>query len=258
VRGRELSYRHRRYLVALIAFAVIVGGISAAIIFMPRGQKPDRSPSSPPPPSEQAALRRSAPPTKLTAADQAKLRDAIALFVTSSVARHHPERSWPIVHPSLRQGLTKRQWSTGSIPVVPYPAIGVDLVRLESVDDRSALVEVLLEPTRTSHLVRKTFQIELRHLPRGPHPWLVSSWVPEGVSQSQIDQNAARTTPAKVAAAAYHAQHFSAFWLLLPLGLLAGGVILVPTGLFIREAYQFRRAKATLRRSDDDYTWLRR
>jgi hypothetical protein len=256
VRGRELSYRRRRRLVALIVVAVVAGGISAAIVLLPRGEKPDRGPTSLPPRADQAVSQRISRPRHLSVADQERLRSTIALFVSASVARHHPERSWSIVHPILREGLTKRQWSTGNIPVVPYPAVGVDLLRLQSVVDQTALAEVVLEPARNSHLVRKTFQIELRQLPRPPHQWLVSSWVPEGVSESQIELNARTSSPS--VAAASHARHFSSVWIFVPLGVLIGGLILVPTGLFVREAYQFRRAKAEFRASLDDPTRLRR
>src|SRR5206468_8464478 len=142
----------------------------------------------------------------------------IGLFVSSSVARHHPERSWPIVHQALREGLTKHQWSTGEIPVVPYPAAGVDLIKVESYTEQKALIEIFLEPARGSHLVRKTFQIELRHMASSPHRWLVSSWVPEGVSESQIDLNARATTPASVVAEASNPPRVSSKWIFVVLG----------------------------------------
>ena len=90
----------------------------------------------------------------LTAAEVKQLRSTIALFVSTSVMRHHPERSWAIVHPVARQGLTKRQWSTGNIPIVPFPAAGVDLFTLQSAADRTVLAELLLEPSRKSNLVQ--------------------------------------------------------------------------------------------------------
>jgi hypothetical protein len=256
MRGRQLSYRRRRHLVALICLAVVAGGVAAAITFLPRGEKPDRGRTSLPPLAGQAGSRPTPHVTHLSATERERLRSSILLFVGTSVARRHPERSWPIIHPTLREGLTMRQWMTGNIPVVPYPAVGVDLLRLQSVVNQTALVEVMLEPAPRSHLVRKTFQIELRRLPRPPHRWAVSSWVPEGVSESQILLNARRSP--SVVAATDHARHFSALWIFVPIGLLVGGLILVPTGLFVREAYQFRRAKAEFRASLDDRAELRR
>jgi hypothetical protein len=123
----RLSYRRRRRLVALTVFALVAGGIAAATVFMPEGQRLDRGPTSPPRASAAALPQRRPVAMHLTAAEVKQLRSTIALFVSTSVMRHHPERSWAIVHPVMRQGLTKRQWSTGNIPVVPFPAVGVDL-----------------------------------------------------------------------------------------------------------------------------------
>jgi hypothetical protein len=247
VRGRPLSYRRRRRLVTLVVVVAVAGGVAAAIVLLPRGHKLDRGPTSPSPAASAAGSHRRPRPLQLTAADRDHLRTTIALFVSTSVARHHPERSWAVVHPVLREGLTKRQWSTGNIPVIPYPAAGVDLFTLQSAVDRTVLMEVMLEPPQDSKLVRKTFQIELRRAPRALHGWLVSSWVPEGVSESQIQKDAS-TDPV----VASQAQHFSGIWLVVLIGVLGGGVILIPTGMIVGEAYRFRRAKAKFRRSLDE------
>lgn len=180
----------------------------------------------------------------LTAAEVKQLRSTIALFVSTSVMRHHPERSWAIVHPVARQGLTKRQWSTGNIPIVPFPAAGVDLFTLQSAADRTVLAELLLEPSRKSNLVRKTFQIELRRAPRALHGWLISAWVPEGVSESQIQRDA-RSEPV----VASHVQHLSGAWLVVLVAVLCGGLVLIPMALVVRETYLFHRANAAFHRS---------
>jgi hypothetical protein len=250
VRAKQLSYRRRRRLVALTVAAAVAGGVTTAIVLLPTGESADRGPTSLPAGANDGVAAQPTPyDATLSADDRKRLKATIALFVISSVARHHPERSWSLVDPALRQGLTRQQWGAGNIPVVPYPATGVDLLTLQSVVDHTALVEVVLEPSRSSHLPRKTFQIELRQLP--PRRWLVSSWVPEGVSERQDDPG----EPASLAAS--HASHLSTVWLVLPLGLLIGGMILVPAGLFVHEAYQFRRAKADFERPGDDRASLR-
>jgi hypothetical protein len=239
VRSAQLSYRRKRRLLTLGAVGAVAGGIALAILLLPTAQKPDQGPTSLPSPSQSQP---SAQPqsTRLSAAERRRVLASISLFVRTSVARNHPDRSWPIIDSSLREGLTKRQWSTGNIPVVPYPAIGFDLIRLESAVGGTALVEVILEPSPKAHLVRKTFQIELRRQPRPPHIWAVSSWVPEGVSQSQIDRN----TPASPAAvaAAEHPPHLSELWIFVPLGALVAGLILIPAFVLTRDARRFRRA----------------
>jgi hypothetical protein len=249
VRGGQLSYRRRRQVLGLSAVCAVSGGIATAIVLLPTGEKLHREPSRPLS-AEQSRPSPQPHETRLSAAERDRLVSSVSLFVTASVARRHPERSWAIVHPLLREGMTKRQWSTGNIPVVPYPAIGVVLLKRDSVVGRTALYEVVLEPEPKAHLVRKTFLIELRRLPRPPHRWAVSSWVPEGVSGSQMALDAA-ARPA-VAARAYHARHLSTLWIFVPVGALFVGLILLPAGMFTLEAYRFSRAKAEFRASLED------
>jgi hypothetical protein len=239
VRGRPLSYRRRRRLIALSVVAVVAAVAVASTLLLPHGQKPDHS-ASPVPPAETAPPKPPRP-VHLTRADRASLRSTIALFVKTAVARHHPEQAWPIVAPSLREGMTKRQWRTGNIPVVPYPATGILLLNVESLDKRSALIEVLLASPPKANLVRKTFQIQLKRDGHAPHGWAVAGWVPEGVSESQdvVDQP---HTPA--AADIYHPTRYSSMWVVALLGLFVGALVLIPAGHFARESYRARRAEA--------------
>lgn len=257
MRGRQLSYRLRRRLVGLVLLAALAGGVTAASLLLPRGEKLDRGPTDQPSASALASSRQGTSRIHLTRADREGIKYTISLFVRTAVARHHPERSWPIVAPVLREGMTRRQWGTGNIPVVPYPAVGVDLLNVQSLESRSAQIEVVLRPVSTSKLVRKTFQIELRRLPRAQHGWAVSAWVPEGVSESQLARES-RDTPPSVVAAAYNATHFPSEWIFIPLGVLLGGLVLIPGGLFVHEAYRFRRAEAEYRTSLADKGELRR
>ena len=60
-------------------------------------------------------------PHRLTKVERNALVSVAQRFVESAVARDHPERAYEIVGPALRGGLSKQQWATGDIPVVPYP-----------------------------------------------------------------------------------------------------------------------------------------
>lgn len=243
MRGRQLSYRRRRRLRALVVVAAVAAVATAASLVLPRGEKPDHGVSAVPP--AEIAPAKPPRPVHLTAADRASLRSTISLFIKTAVARHHPEQAWPIVAPVLREGMTKRQWSTGNIPVVPYPATGILLLNVQSLDKRSALIEVLLASPPNASLVRKTFQIQLERDARAPHGWAVAGWVPEGVSETQIDLNGGRTGAADV----YHPTRFSSRWVVALLGLLVGALVLIPAGHFARESYRGRRAEAEYRAS---------
>lgn len=244
MRGRHLSHRRKRRLLIWGSLAVVAGGIAAAVVLIPSVKHTGASAPTPPPRARTRTQPRARPKPRthtirLTPAEKRRLLGSISLFVTTSVARRHPERSWPIVDPQLREGLTRRQWASGNIPVVPYPAVGFDLIRLESLVGTSALVELILVPKAHSHLLRKTFQIQLNRQPRPPHLWTVVSWVPEGVSQAQIDLN--KPASAKEIQEASHPTHLSGVWIWVPLGVLLAGVILVPAFLIGRETVRSRR-----------------
>jgi hypothetical protein len=56
-----------------------------------------------------------------TATKRRAVRKMLSRFVSTAVARHHVIESWDLAGPALREGLTRRQWATGAIPVTPYP-----------------------------------------------------------------------------------------------------------------------------------------
>lgn len=57
-----------------------------------------------------------------TAEKKRAVRRVLAQFISTAVARKDVAGSWAIAGPSLRSGFTRKQWSTGKIPVTPYPA----------------------------------------------------------------------------------------------------------------------------------------
>ena len=106
-------------------------------------------------------------------------REAIVLFIQTAVVRRNLAASWPITHPDLKQGISRTEWLAGNIPVVPYPATGVQgtPVKVEySYADR-ALLRVALKPKRGSGVKPQVFSIGVKRF-RGS--WLVDHWVPAG------------------------------------------------------------------------------
>jgi hypothetical protein len=98
-------------------------------------------------------------------------------FIETAVARHDPAASWPLVGRELKAGLTKKEWATGNIPVVPFTA-KIDQVRLkvDSSEPGHALLEVLLIP-KSGSVKPAFFFIELR---KTAGRWVVVSWAPRG------------------------------------------------------------------------------
>src|SRR6185312_7438006 len=54
------------------------------------------------------------------AAPKSALRTA-QKFIQTAVQRNDVGAAWALVTPHMRGGLTRAQWNTGNIPVVPYP-----------------------------------------------------------------------------------------------------------------------------------------
>ena len=118
-------------------------------------------------------------PRKQVPVDPAARRVA-GQFILTAVARKDLARSYDLAHPELRQGLTRRQWATGNIPVVYYPADEIDVATFkvdESYQDE-VYMEVALIPKDGVKVKPQIFFIGLKRVggPRGP--WKVTYWIP--------------------------------------------------------------------------------
>ena len=68
-------------------------------------------------------------------------------FINSAVARKNLAVSWPLVGPELKAGLTKKDWLSGDIPVIPFnAAIGQVRLKIDSSQPNHALIEALILP----------------------------------------------------------------------------------------------------------------
>ena len=98
-------------------------------------------------------------------------------FILTAVARENLGESYDLVHPELRQGMTKREWLTGNIPVVYYPAKAIEAATFkvdESYPDE-AILEVALLPKDSTKVKPQIFFIGLK---KTGSRWRVNYWVP--------------------------------------------------------------------------------
>ena len=85
-------------------------------------------------------------------------------FILTAVARENLGESYDLVHPELRQGMTRREWLTGNIPVVYYPAKAIETATFkvdESYPDE-AILEVALLPKESAKVKPQIFFIGLK------------------------------------------------------------------------------------------------
>jgi hypothetical protein len=104
-------------------------------------------------------------------------------FIKTAVARKNLAYAYTIVDPDLRDGLTKKQWMTGNIPVVQYLAENVDTAKFVPVyhHQTAALFDVDLIPVgRTQTRPQLRFFIGLkREGGTKTGRWLVNYWQPD-------------------------------------------------------------------------------
>src|SRR5689334_6856933 len=108
--------RRARWGAVLLATAGVIAG---AVILMPdnNGAKQPEARAGKP------TIVAPAPKhVNMTKADIAAAKQAAAKFVSTAVLRHHVDQSWSLTAPELRAGFTRKSWSSGDIPVVPFPA----------------------------------------------------------------------------------------------------------------------------------------
>lgn len=228
------SRRRRRQLLWLTVAAGVGASMAALVLALPRraapeqapivAGKPDRPPSQP----ETVAM---------TAARQAAVDRVAAEFVAYAVLREHVDRSWALVSPTLRQGMTRSQWTSGNIPVVPFPAREVGAVRSRIVFSYATRVgvDVLIIPRRRSAYRQTVFRLDLSAASQPSRGWLVDGWTPVGTAGAPAPIRSEVVAPGGKST-------LGTVWLAIP-GALFGLVLLLPLAYWMREWHRNRRSR---------------
>ena len=104
-------------------------------------------------------------------------RKVAGRFILTAVARENLAESYDLTHPELRQGMSRKEWQTGNIPVVYYPATKLQTATFkvdESYPDE-AILEVALIPKDPKKVKPQIFFIGLK---KTGAKWQVNYWVP--------------------------------------------------------------------------------
>jgi hypothetical protein len=224
------------------AVAVVALVVAAGVMWPNTGRTPQEFSA------EQAYVYKEPERVELTRVDRAKALATAANFVTYAVARRKVERSYDLTAPTLKAGLTRAQWRTQDIPVVPFPVEEARWKIEYSYSDALGL-QVMLFPTAASKLRPSTFAMELTPTGHGDHKWLVSSWAPVGMTGANAAAPAAQPSGAGGVPNLGDSSlqggeaRLDAKWLLAPLGLLLL-VPLIVSGYYVRSWRRSRRAEA--------------
>jgi hypothetical protein len=185
--------------------------------------------------ARQAYVYREPKRVQLTKRERARALATAANFVTHAVARRNVDDAYDLTHPTLRGGISRAEWHTGNIPVVPFPVQQARWKLEYSYEDDIGL-QVLLFPTAGSGLRPEVFNMELAVKGIGAQRrFLVTSWAPTGVATqrpsgaSAVGAGGTRDLTASLGGNSRLDQR----WLLVPLVLFAVVPLLV-IGYFVR------------------------
>jgi hypothetical protein len=250
VPGKRLSSpRFRRRLLKIgVPVAVLATVVAGAVLWGNTGPDAYRKPTAVKGGGSTAApaLPRHVPLTN----DRRQAALATARkFLLTAVSREHVEDSWPLVHPTLRQGMTRREWATGDIPIVPYP-VDVARWRLGYSNAEGVGFEVLLLPDAGSEVRPQVFEIVLEELGAGDRRrWLVSAWAPRttGLDQQPPPLSPERQSTAERILAERERDRLGVVWLLAPVTLIIGIILVLPAFLLGRDWRRRRRADRSYR-----------
>jgi hypothetical protein len=171
----------------------------------------------------------------LSRADRRAIDRTLALFVRDGMGRKDLATSYRLASPSLRSGLTLRQWTAGQVPVYPYVARpgSTSGWELQFREDDHAAIEVFLQPGKHERTGPVTVAVDLRKV---QGRWLVDGLVPTAVfskpgQKAKVFANTdlARGNPA------YEAKtRLGGGWLFVPVGIVFGLLALTVTIAYLR------------------------
>lgn len=242
MRGLLFSPRARRRLAWIGAGVAVVAGTIAVGVLWPNSSREEPSTFS----AEEAYVYREPKEVELTRAERARALAIAANFVTHAVARRKVELSYDLVGPDLKGGMTRAQWSEGTIPVVPFPVREARWKVEYSYNDALGL-QVLLLPTPRSNLRPAVFAMELTPTGRDKDGrWQVASWAPTGMTGAGAaapQTPGAGGVPNLGATLSGGEARLDAKWLLAPVALLLL-VPLIVSAFYFRSWRRGRRAAA--------------
>ncbi len=181
-----LSSRRFNTIMLLIGAAVLVIGV---IVFISRFAGSDGT-SAAPSQGFQPTIQPKTTPLKNAQGVTVKryeqldpsVKSTIRTFVTTAVARKNLDKSWAVIHPSMKAGYTFKSWTHAkALPVIPYPVGDVDNAtrHLYLASAEEILVDMGLSPKPGSDQRSTRFRMGLVPVGKGAHKrWLVNYWMP--------------------------------------------------------------------------------
>jgi hypothetical protein len=169
---RVVSSRRFKVFLPWVSAAILLAGIGSilGVFFSNTAHKLQVAPTGPP---VHFKPKPKAVPLPTAA------RHVAGEFILTAVARKHLAQSYNLAHPILRAGFTRKQWLTGSIPVVPYPVVSTASFKVDYSYPDQAQIELYLIAKKGSNVKPQQFLMGLRMYGKGSHRhWTVDLWQP--------------------------------------------------------------------------------
>jgi hypothetical protein len=159
----------------LIASIVVfvVGAAVFAIVFFRNTSHPLANTLS----NQAAAVAKNEPTVALDPA----IVPLMKKFIATAVVRKNLDQAYALVGPDIRGDLSKKEFETGNIPVIPYPAADIQNVRytVDYSHPSDVGLEVGLNPAPGTATRRLTFYAGFKKVGSGSAKhWVVNYWSP--------------------------------------------------------------------------------
>ena len=222
------------------AFAVVVA-IVAVILLVPESNAPTTEDLGG---VTQIEVEPEPVEVAVTASERRAVNTTLHAFIATAVTRDDPAASWTLVTPRMREGITRKEWNSGDLPVVPYPVEIPEQLDWTVVTSYPGdlTVDLVLQPKRGSKRGAASFFVEMKRNREGR--WLVDSMYAEDVFGGGGSAAGRTKTTAAAGEPEYPRGRLSPAWIAVPAALLAL-VVLVPLGYAL---FSWRRQRAIDRR----------
>jgi hypothetical protein len=244
------SPRRRRRLARVGLLLVALGAAVGIVVWNPGAIDPAKDGPLTPGPEPEAAPEKA---VRITPAIRREIGRTVDRFVATAVVRRNLDAAWELASPVMREGVTRREWQRGDLPVLPYPQRAIADVGWEVgySFDRTVGIDVMVVPKQGSGESVLVYGAELT---RSGKRWLVDSWIPRAVLGKATaparrgDGQGGRSegTEAVRPPLAFDDARLSAWWFLAP-GFFLALLVFVPVALVVRGVRARRRADRTYR-----------
>jgi hypothetical protein len=129
-------------------------------------------------------------PEPVAVAMSPEARTVAAKFIHTAVTGRNLAGAWKIAGPNIRQGQSYKEWLTGNIAVVPYPASDKASLAVRFSHKNRVELEWGLTPQKGINMKPQAFLMDLVRIGKpGQKRWVVDYWTPLAVPAAHARDN---------------------------------------------------------------------